>query len=63
MRRGLWMIFRCPLALAAKSSFGLISALLDDGIFDMLPWISLGVPLLLIVFVGMRMSRRPKEPR
>lgn len=63
MRRGLWMIFRWPLALAVLSTFGLLSALLGDGVFDVLSWISLGVPLLLIVFVGMRMPRRPKETR
>ncbi|MBD9500675.1 hypothetical protein M2D07_027900 [Pseudomonas sp. BGr12] len=63
MRRGLWMIFRWPVALAVLSTFGLLSALLGDGVFDLLSWISLGVPLLLIVFVWMRMPRRPKEPR
>ncbi|AGI24400.1 hypothetical protein ACYCAX_25350 [Pseudomonas sp. MT3] len=63
MRRGLWMIFRWPVALAVLSTFGLLSALLGDGVFDVLSWVSLGVPLLLIVLVGMRMPRRPKEPR
>ncbi|WP_315809772.1 hypothetical protein ACKI1H_18665 [Pseudomonas sp. YH-1] len=62
MRRGLWMIFRWPVALAVLSTFGLLSALLGDGVFDVLSWISLGVPLLLIVIVWMRMPRRPKEP-
>ncbi len=32
MRRGLWMIFRWPLALAVLSTFGLLSALLGDGV-------------------------------
>lgn len=62
MRRGLWMIFRWPLALAVLSTFGLLSALLGDGVFDVLSWISLGVPLLLLVLVWIRMPRRPKEP-
>jgi hypothetical protein len=61
MRRGLWMIFRWPIALAVLSTFGLLSALLGDGVFDVLSWISLGVPLLLIVFVWTRMPRRPKD--
>lgn len=63
MRRGLWMIFRWPITLAVLSSVGLLSALLGDGFFDVLSWISLGVPLLLIVIVGMRMPRPPKEPK
>lgn len=62
MRRGLWMIFRWPLALAVLSTFGLLSALLGDGVFDVLSWISLGVPLLLLVLVWIRMPHRPKEP-
>ncbi len=60
MRRGLWMIFRWPLRRALLGPFGLLSALLGDGVYDLLSWLALGVPLLLIVFVGMRMPRRPE---
>lgn len=42
MRRGLWMIFRWPLLLALLGLFGLLSALLGDGLYDLLSWLALG---------------------
>lgn len=57
MRRGLWSIFRWPLALAVLSLFGLLSALIGDGVYDMLSWLSLGVPLGLIGVVWRRLHR------
>ncbi len=61
MRRGLWMIFRWPLLLALLSSLGLISALLEDGVYDLVSWLSLGIPLLLIGWVWLRMPSRAKR--
>ena len=55
MRRGLWMIFRWPLLLAVLSLFGLVSALVGDEVYDLLSWLSLGVPLLLIGLVWLRL--------
>ncbi|MQK16751.1 hypothetical protein EIZ80_24830 [Escherichia coli] len=61
MRRGLWMIFRWPLLLGALSLFGLISALVGDEVYDLLSWLTLGVPLVLIAVVWWRLS--PAAPR
>ena len=44
MRRGLWMIFRWPLLLGVLSLFGLISALVGDGVWDALSWLALAAP-------------------
>lgn len=55
MRRGLWMIFRWPLLLAALSLFGLIAALVGDEWYNLLSWISLGIPLLLLGVVWGRL--------
>lgn len=55
MRRGLWMIFRWPLLLALLSLFGLISALVGDELYDLLSWLSLGAPLLLLAVVAWRL--------
>ncbi|KQN53373.1 hypothetical protein ASE98_20025 [Pseudomonas sp. Leaf48] len=57
MRRGLWMIFRWPLLVALLSLFGLISALIGDEVYDLLSWLSLGVPLLLLGVVWLRLRR------
>ncbi|WAG81156.1 hypothetical protein LMK08_11020 [Metapseudomonas furukawaii] len=48
MRRGLWMIFRWPLLIGLLSAIGLVSALLDDGLYDALSWFCLGIPLALV---------------
>ena len=57
MRRGLWMIFRWPLALALLSLFGLLSALIGDEAYDLLSWLTLGMPLLLVAVVWIRLRR------
>jgi len=62
MRRGLWMIFRWPLLLTLLSVLGLLSALIGDEFYDLLSWLSLGVPLVLIGVVWIRM-RRVNRPR
>lgn len=38
-------IWRAPLALALLSLFGLVAALLADGVWDLLSWSALGVPV------------------
>lgn len=62
MRRGLWMIFRWPLLLAVLSLFGLISALVGDDVYDLLSWLSLAVPLLLLGVVWGRLRGVARKP-
>ncbi|WP_289538327.1 hypothetical protein [Pseudomonas sp. SO81] len=62
MRRGLWMIFRWPLALGVLSLFGLLSALVGDQVYDLLSWLSLGIPLVLLGVVWLRMRNSPRQP-
>lgn len=57
MKRGLWMIFRWPLLLAVLSLFGLLSALIGDELYDLLSWLSLGVPVVLLGLVWVRLHR------
>ena len=63
MRRSVWMIFRWPLLLALLSLFGLFSALVGDGLYDLLSWLSLGVPLVLLGGVTWRLlsSKTPRS--
>ncbi|MEH6565689.1 MAG: hypothetical protein V7756_10240 [Halopseudomonas sp.] len=49
-RKGLWQIFRAPLLLAMLSSVGLIAALIGDGVFDLLSWLTLGSTLAVIIW-------------
>lgn len=45
-RRTFWEIFFWPLVLCILSSIGLVAALVGDGPYDWLSWITLGMPLL-----------------
>jgi hypothetical protein len=49
-RRSLARIFRAPVVIACVIAFGLVSALLGDGIWDQASWIALAVPLAIILF-------------
>ena len=40
-----WKVLSIPLAIGLISIMGLFSALLDDGAWDVLSWIGLGVPV------------------
>ncbi|AXM95359.1 hypothetical protein ACU5P1_15555 [Pseudomonas plecoglossicida] len=48
MRRGLWGIFRWPLLIGLLAALGLLSALLGDGLYDVVSWLALGLPLIVI---------------
>jgi hypothetical protein len=43
-------VFGVPAVLAVASAVGLMSALLGDGIWDMLSWFALGAPLAIITW-------------
>lgn len=43
-------VFRVPLMLGVLSIVGLLSALLADGVWNVVSWCALGVPLLAVVW-------------
>ena len=51
-------IFLAPAAIAGVIAFGLVSALLGDGIWDRASWIALAAPLAIIVFYVCRRAAR-----
>lgn len=56
-------VYRIPLVLGFVTIIGLLSALLGDGVWDVLSWLLLGVPLfLLALFYGARRPRRSRPP-
>jgi hypothetical protein len=42
----LWQVFRAPTVIAARSLFGLIAALLGDGVSDLVGALTFGVSVL-----------------
>ncbi|MCA6108541.1 hypothetical protein [Bradyrhizobium cenepequi] len=49
-RRSLTQIFLFPAIIAVIVAFGLVSALLGDGVWDTTSWIALTVPLAVTAF-------------
>lgn len=49
-----WRTFRAPLAIAAITLVGLLSALIGDGPWDALSWAALALPLAVIAWCWLR---------
>lgn len=43
-------IFRIPLLVGIVSGVGLTAALLGDGVWDVVSWIALGIPVLVCAY-------------
>lgn len=54
LRSPLW---RAPFVLGVLSAFGLVSALVADGVWDAASWLGLGVPVLVCAWYGLRRRR------
>jgi hypothetical protein len=48
--RTLWQIFAVPLLLGILTTVGLVTALIGDGIWDALSWLTLAVPIAVCVY-------------
>ncbi|MFZ5734604.1 MAG: hypothetical protein ACOY4O_17860 [Pseudomonadota bacterium] len=58
-RQTLRQIFTAPLVIGVLSTVGLISALVGDGVWDGLSWLTLAIPCLLFVgFIAWPRGRR-----
>lgn len=55
-KRSITQIFLAPAVISAVIAFGLLSALLGDGIWDQASWLALAVPLVVIVYYVCRRS-------
>jgi hypothetical protein len=53
-RLSLRQVFAAPLAIALLSAVGLVSALLGDDIWDVLSWLTLAVPVAVILWCWLR---------
>jgi hypothetical protein len=60
-RRSITQIFLAPAVISAVIAFGLVSALLGDGIWDQASWLALAVPLVVIAFYVFRRSARSQS--
>jgi hypothetical protein len=49
-----WALWGWPIAFALLSSLGLLSALLGDGPWDWVSWLTLGLPVAACLWFGLR---------
>jgi len=42
-----WKVFALPTVIGLFSAAGLFAALLDDGVWDALSWLGLGIPAII----------------
>ena len=50
VRHGLATVFAAPAAVGALSLFGLVAALIGDGLWDAAGWITLGVSVAVLLW-------------
>jgi hypothetical protein len=55
--RTLRQIFAAPMVVGALSVIGLVAALIGDGWWDVVSWLSLTLPILLYLFFVVRRRR------
>jgi hypothetical protein len=64
MHRSAWQVFRVPLLAGLIGAAGLAFALFGDGVWDVLSWVALSVPVALALVFGLgvltRVAKRAK---
>jgi len=49
-KRFFWKLWGIPIIIGICSAIGLVSALTGDGFFDLISWLSLGLPIALTIW-------------
>jgi len=60
MQNTFWKVWLTPLILAVLSLIGLLSALTGDGVWDLLSWMTLGIPVVVMVWFLSRSGKVKK---
>lgn len=63
VRRSLWQVFALPVAFGVLSAVGLVAALLGDGVWDAVSWLTLGAAVAACAHHGLPWRRRPAGAR
>jgi hypothetical protein len=60
-----WEIFRWPLLMAFANAIGLVTALIGDGWYDVISWVTLGSTLIIMMIAwrGWRAAPSRHSPR
>jgi Na+-translocating ferredoxin:NAD+ oxidoreductase RnfE subunit len=58
-RQSVPRIFTVPVALGIVSAIGLVSALVGDNAWDVIGWLGLGIPLVVVAWCLLRRTTPP----
>jgi hypothetical protein len=59
MKSTFWKVWGIPIVIGILSGIGLLSALTGDGFYDLLSWLTLGVPVVATVWYLMKAGKKP----
>ena len=54
-----WKVWGLPIIIGILSAIGLVSALTGDGFYDLLSWLTLGIPVVLAVWYLVKPKKNP----
>ena len=54
-----WKVWGLPIVIGILSAIGLLSALTGDGFYDLLSWLTLGIPVVLAVWYLVKPKKNP----
>lgn len=54
-----WKVWGLPIIIGILSAIGLVSALTGDGFYDLLSWLTLGIPVVLAVWDLIKPKKNP----
>ncbi|MFC7287496.1 hypothetical protein ACFQPC_05535 [Herminiimonas glaciei] len=57
-RSNFWFVWRTPLLLAALTLFGLVTALVETGVWHWFAWAALAAPIVVGLWYGFKRPRK-----
>lgn len=59
MKSTFWKVWGIPVIIGICSALGLLSALTGDGFYDLLSWLTLGLPVVVTIWFLVKMKKDP----
>ncbi|KAA0989068.1 hypothetical protein [Dyadobacter aurulentus] len=63
MKSTFWKVWGIPVIIGILSGIGLLSALTGDGFFDILSWLTLGIPVFITIWYLIKAKNKRDDRR
>lgn len=63
MKSTFWKVWGIPVVIGILSGIGLLSALTGDGFYDLISWLTLGLPVIITIWFLVKMKDRKNPGR